>query len=564
MLQSIGYDSMDSFIDAVVPENILEKEKIDLGEEKTEEEALDELKLIAQENKVFKSFIGQGHYNTYTPKVILRNVFENPGWYTSYTPYQPEISQGRLEALINFQTMVSDLTGMDIANASLLDEATAAAEAMTLAKRVSKSKSDIFYVDENSFENTINVLKTRAKPLGIDVIVGPIEQAKDADCYGAFIQYPGSDGSIQDHSEIVDSIHGKKGIAVFASDLLALCLVKPPGEMGADIVVGSSQRFGVPLGCGGPHAAFMSVKEDLKRSLPGRIVGASVDSSGDLAYRLALQTREQHIRREKATSNICTAQALLAIMAGFYSLYHGKEGLIKIAQKVNNLTALLKENLSAKGLKSQNEDFFDTLVIETGSHTEAIHLRARDNGINLRLIDSTSIGISLDETTSMDDLEVLMKIFTDSNDQLKEIKSQSIPKNIIRKSSFLDHNIFNAFHTETEMLRYIRRLYDKDIALDRAMIPLGSCTMKLNATSEMIPVSWPEFSNIHPFAPIDQLSGYSKLVSEMEEMLALLTGYSGISLQPNAGSQGEYAGLLAIDAYHQNNNESSQKHMFNS
>ena len=564
MLQSIGYDSMDSFIDAVVPENILEKEKIDLGEEKTEEEALDELKLIAQENKVFKSFIGQGHYNTYTPKVILRNVFENPGWYTSYTPYQPEISQGRLEALINFQTMVSDLTGMDIANASLLDEATAAAEAMTLAKRVSKSKSDIFYVDENSFENTINVLKTRAKPLGIDVIVGPIEQAKDADCYGAFIQYPGSDGSIQDHSEIVDSIHGKKGIAVFASDLLALCLLKPPGEMGADIVVGSSQRFGVPLGCGGPHAAFMSVKEDLKRSLPGRIVGASVDSSGDLAYRLALQTREQHIRREKATSNICTAQALLAIMAGFYSLYHGKEGLIKIAQKVNNLTALLKENLSAKGLKSQNEDFFDTLVIETGSHTEAIHLRARDNGINLRLIDSTSIGISLDETTSMDDLEVLMKIFTDSNDQLKEIKSQSIPKNIIRKSSFLDHNIFNAFHTETEMLRYIRRLYDKDIALDRAMIPLGSCTMKLNATSEMIPVSWPEFSNIHPFAPIDQLSGYSKLVSEMEEMLALLTGYSGISLQPNAGSQGEYAGLLAIDAYHQNNNESSQKHMFNS
>ena len=555
MLQSIGYDSMDSFIDAVVPENILEKEKIDLGEEKTEEEALDELKLIAQENKVFKSFIGQGHYNTYTPKVILRNVFENPGWYTSYTPYQPEISQGRLEALINFQTMVSDLTGMDIANASLLDEATAAAEAMTLAKRVSKSKSDIFYVDENSFENTINVLKTRAKPLGIDVIVGPIEQAKDADCYGAFIQYPGSDGSIQDHSEIVDSIHEKKGIAVFASDLLALCLVKPPGEMGADIVVGSSQRFGVPLGCGGPHAAFMSVKEDLKRSLPGRIVGASVDSSGDLAYRLALQTREQHIRREKATSNICTAQALLAIMAGFYSLYHGKEGLIKIAQKVNNLTALLKENLSAKGLNSKNEDFFDTLVIETGSHTEAIHLRARDNGINLRLIDSTSIGISLDETTSMDDLEVLMKIFTDSNDQLKEIKSQSIPKNIIRKSSFLDHNIFNAFHTETEMLRYIRRLYDKDIALDRAMIPLGSCTMKLNATSEMIPVSWPEFSNIHPFAPIDQLSGYSKLVSEMEEMLALLTGYSGISLQPNAGSQGEYAGLLAIDAYHQNNNE---------
>ena len=408
MLQSIGYKSMDSFIDAVVPENILEKGKIDLGEEKTEEEALADLKLIAQENKVYKSLIGQGHYNTFTPKVILRNVFENPGWYTSYTPYQPEISQGRLEALINFQTMVSDLTGMDIANASLLDEATAAAEAMTLAKRVSKSKSDTFYVDENSFENTINVLKTRAKPLGIEIIIGPIEQAVNEDCYGVFLQYPGSDGLIQDYSGIVNSIHEKKGIAIFATDLLALCLIKPPGEMGADIVVGSSQRFGVPLGCGGPHAAFMSVKEDLKRSLPGRIVGASVDSSGDLAYRLALQTREQHIRREKATSNICTAQALLAIMAGFYSLYHGKEGLLQIAKKVNNLTNLLKVNLSANGFKSKNENFFDTLVLETDANTEAIHDRAVENGINLRKIDSTSIGISLDETTSIDDLETLM------------------------------------------------------------------------------------------------------------------------------------------------------------
>ena len=546
---------MDSFIDAVVPENILEKGKIDLGEEKTEEEALADLQLIAQENKVYKSLIGQGHYNTYTPKVILRNVFENPGWYTSYTPYQPEISQGRLEALINFQTMVSDLTGMDIANASLLDEATAAAEAMTLAKRVSKSKSDTFYVDENSFENTINVLKTRAKPLGIEIIIGPLEQAVNEDCYGVFVQYPGSDGLIQDYSGIVNSIHEKKGIAIFATDLLALCLIKPPGEMGADIVVGSSQRFGVPLGCGGPHAAFMSVKEDLKRSLPGRIVGASVDSSGDLAYRLALQTREQHIRREKATSNICTAQALLAIMAGFYSLYHGKEGLLQIAKKVNNLTNLLKGNLSAKGFKSKNENFFDTLVLETDANTEAIHDRAVENGINLRRIDSTSIGISLDETISIDDLETLIKVFSDSKDPIKETESVSIPEDIVRESDFLNHNIFNAFHTETEMLRYIRKLCDKDIALDRAMIPLGSCTMKLNATSEMIPVSWPEFSNIHPFAPKNQLAGYTKLVSDMEEMLSLLTGYSGISLQPNAGSQGEYAGLLAIDAYHQNNNE---------
>ena len=555
MLESIGYDSMDEFIKAVVPANILRKEEIDIGDQKTEEEALLELDKIAKQNKVFKSFIGQGHYNCYTPKVILRNIFENPGWYTSYTPYQPEISQGRLEALINFQTMVSDITAMDLANASLLDEATAAAEAMTLAKRVSKSKSNTFYVDENCFENTINVLKTRAKPLGIEIKIGSVEGAKTQECYGILIQYPGSDGLIKDHTDIVSSIKDQKGIAVFAADLLALCLIKPPGEMGADIVIGSSQRFGVPLGCGGPHAAYMAVKEDLKRSLPGRIVGASVDSSGDLSYRLALQTREQHIRREKATSNICTAQALLAIMAGFYSLYHGKEGLIQIAEKVNSLTCILKENITQLGYEVENDNFFDTLVINTNSDTSAIHSRALENEINLRIIDSNSLGVSLDETSSIDDIEILLKIFSNSTVEIKDEKVASIPADLIRKSSFLDHNIFNEFHTETEMLRYIRRLSDKDIALDRAMIPLGSCTMKLNATSEMIPVSWPEFSNIHPFAPKDQLVGYQKLVDEMEEMLALLTGYTGISLQPNAGSQGEYAGLLAIDAYHKNNNE---------
>ena len=555
MLESIGYDSMDEFIKAVVPANILRKEEIDIGDQKTEEEALLELDKIAKQNKVFKSFIGQGHYNCYTPKVILRNIFENPGWYTSYTPYQPEISQGRLEALINFQTMVSDITAMDLANASLLDEATAAAEAMTLAKRVSKSKSNTFYVDENCFENTINVLKTRAKPLGIEIKIGSVEGAKTQECYGILIQYPGSDGLIKDHTDIVSYIKDQKGIAVFAADLLALCLIKPPGEMGADIVVGSSQRFGVPLGCGGPHAAYMAVKEDLKRSLPGRIVGASVDSSGDLSYRLALQTREQHIRREKATSNICTAQALLAIMAGFYSLYHGKEGLIQIAEKVNSLTCILKENITQLGYEVENDNFFDTLVIHSNSDTSAIHSRALENEINLRIIDSNSLGLSLDETSSIDDIEILLKIFSNSTVEIKDEKVASIPADLIRKSSFLDHNIFNEFHTETEMLRYIRRLSDKDIALDRAMIPLGSCTMKLNATSEMIPVSWPEFSNIHPFAPKDQLVGYQKLVDEMEEMLALLTGYTGISLQPNAGSQGEYAGLLAIDAYHKNNNE---------
>ena len=555
MLKSIGYTGMDEFIEAVIPSNILEKKNISIGEQRTEEEVLEELRNIATKNKVYKSFIGQGHYNTHTPKVILRNVFENPGWYTSYTPYQPEISQGRLEALINFQTMVTDLTGMQLSNASLLDEATAAAEAMTLAKRASKSKSEIFYVDENAFQNTINILQTRADPLGIQIKIGPVEQASNEECFGVFIQNPGSDGRIRDYSKLVDLIHSNQGIAVFGTDLLALTLIKPPGEMGADIVIGSSQRFGVPLGCGGPHAAFMSVKDEFKRSLPGRIVGASVDSSGDLAYRLALQTREQHIRREKATSNICTAQALLAIMAGFYAVYHGKEGLLAIANKINSLASSLRKNLDQLGFESINDHFFDTLVIKTKGKTESIHKRALDNQINLRRIDSESVGLSLDETSSFDDLNKLLEIFTGSEVNAEISESTAIPDALKRKTSFLDHAIFNQFHTETELLRYIRKLSDKDIALDRAMIPLGSCTMKLNATSEMVPVSWPEFSNIHPFAPKDQLAGYEQLIAEMEDMLAILTGYSAISLQPNAGSQGEYAGLLAIDAFHKNNND---------
>ena len=555
MLKSIGYTGMDEFIEAVIPSNILDKKNISIGEQRTEEEVLEELRNIATKNKVYKSFIGQGHYNTHTPKVILRNVFENPGWYTSYTPYQPEISQGRLEALINFQTMVTDLTGMQLSNASLLDEATAAAEAMTLAKRASKSKSEIFYVDENAFQNTINILQTRADPLGIQIKIGPVEQASKEECFGVYIQNPGSDGRIRDYSKLVDLIHSIQGIAVFGTDLLALTLIKPPGEMGADIVIGSSQRFGVPLGCGGPHAAFMSVKDEFKRSLPGRIVGASVDSSGDLAYRLALQTREQHIRREKATSNICTAQALLAIMAGFYAVYHGKEGLLAIANKINSLASSLRKNLDQLGFESINDHFFDTLVIKTKGKTESIHKRALDNQINLRRIDSESVGLSLDETTSFDDLNKLLEIFAGSEVNAEISESTAIPDALRRKSSFLDHAIFNQFHTETELLRYIRKLSDKDIALDRAMIPLGSCTMKLNATSEMIPVSWPEFSNIHPFAPKDQLAGYEQLITEMEDMLAILTGYSAISLQPNAGSQGEYAGLLAIDAFHKNNND---------
>ena len=437
MLKSIGYTGMDEFIEAVIPSNILEKKNISIGEQRTEEEVLEELRNIATKNKVYKSFIGQGHYNTHTPKVILRNVFENPGWYTSYTPYQPEISQGRLEALINFQTMVTDLTGMQLSNASLLDEATAAAEAMTLAKRASKSKSEIFYVDENAFQNTINILQTRADPLGIQIKIGPVEQSSKEECFGVYIQNPGSDGRIRDYSKLVDLIHSNQGIAVFGTDLLALTLIKPPGEMGADIVIGSSQRFGVPLGCGGPHAAFMSVKDEFKRSLPGRIVGASVDSSGDLAYRLALQTREQHIRREKATSNICTAQALLAIMAGFYAVYHGKEGLLAIANKINSLASSLRKNLDKLGFESINDHFFDTLVIKTKGKTESIHKRALDNQINLRRIDSESVGLSLDETSSFDDLNKLLEIFAGSEVNAEISESTAIPDALKESLVFL-------------------------------------------------------------------------------------------------------------------------------
>jgi len=555
MLGEIGYDSMSAFIDSVVPSTILKRNKVDIGEERSEQDVLDELKTIASKNKVLKSYIGQGHYNNFTPKVILRNVFENPGWYTSYTPYQPEISQGRLEALINFQTMVSDLTGMDLSNASLLDEATAAAEAMTLAKRSAKSKSNVFFVDENSFENTINVLKTRAEPLGIDLVISNPRDISNHEIFGAYLQYPGSNGKINDFTDCIKSCHEQSALAVLGTDLLALTILKPPGEMGADIVVGSSQRFGVPLGCGGPHAAFMAVSDKLKRSMPGRIVGASVDSNGDIAYRLALQTREQHIRREKATSNICTAQALLAIMAGFYAVYHGKDGLIEIADKVHKLTCILKLNLMKHGFNCVEENFFDTLVVETKDHTKAIHERSVKNNINLRIINDELIGISLDEASSIEDIKVIFEVFVDKQIELDLNYESSIPKNLRRISSFLDHDVFRRYKTETELLRYIRKLSDKDIALDRAMIPLGSCTMKLNATSEMIPVSWPEFSNIHPFAPKDQLKGYSELIDDMEKMLADLTGYSKISLQPNAGSQGEYAGLLAIDAFHKKNLE---------
>ena len=550
ILNDLGYSTFEAFITDVVPKDILNNSPLKLEEGISEEKALQELKLIASKNTLHHSFIGQGYYNTLTPTVILRNVFENPGWYTSYTPYQPEISQGRLEALINFQTMVSDLTGLDISNASLLDEATAAAEAMTLAKRVSKSKSNSFFVDELCFPQTIKVIQTRAKPLDINIIVGPSTACKKEDYFGAIFQYPNSEGNINSFSEEIKYSKEKNAVVILATDLLALCLLKPPGELEADIAIGSSQRFGVPMGYGGPHAAFMSVKEEFKRFLPGRLVGASVDQKGKVAYRLALQTREQHIRREKATSNICTAQALLAIMAGFYAVYHGPENLRAIAKEVNDRTVKLAQLLEAKNYSLKSEQFFDTLVIDSGSETDSLLEAASDKGINLRKINADLIGISLDESVDDEVFKNILSIFSIKSPEKTKAVMTSIPEDLVRTSNYLQHPVFNKYHSETEMLRYIKKLYEKDIALDRAMIPLGSCTMKLNATSEMLPVSWPEFSSIHPFAPESQVLGYKKLIKELEQQLATITGYSEISLQPNAGSQGEYAGLLAIAAFH--------------
>ena len=550
MLKDIGFLKMDDFIQSIVPENIYSPESLSVSSELSEEEALRYIEEISKKNKVYKTYIGQGFYNSVTPAPILRNIFENPGWYTSYTPYQPEIAQGRLEALINYQTMICDLTGMEIANASLLDEPTAAAEAMMLAKRLSKSKANLFIVDEQCLPQTINVLETRAKPLGIEIKIGDPQKMQDEEYFAALVQYPGVDGVIRDFSDLVASSHKNEALVIFAADILALTLIKPPGEFGADIVIGSSQRFGVPIGFGGPHAAFMATKESYKRSLPGRIVGASIDSHGNIAYRLALQTREQHIRREKATSNICTAQALLAIMAGFYAVYHGPEGLKAIGQRVNDFSRLLMLALTKNEINLKSSTFFDTLVILSGEKTQGYIEKALDKKINLRLIDDSSIGISIDESVSFEDLKEIVSIFCDEDISALNNLSASIPKNLIRTSDYLTHSVFNDYQTETELMRYIRRLFNKDIALDTAMIPLGSCTMKLNSASEMMPVSWPEFSSIHPLVPANQIDGYIELTDELESMLIAITGYKGVSLQPNAGSQGEFAGLLAINAYH--------------
>lgn len=565
MLKSLGYNTMDDFIGAVVPDNIRSENTLALGEATTERQALTELRAIANQNQVLKNYIGQGYYNCITPNVILRNVLENPAWYTAYTPYQPEISQGRLEALLNFQTMITDLTGMDLASASLLDEATAAAEAMTLCQRMSKSKGKVFFVDQHCLPQTIEVVETRAEPMGFEVVVGDPTNIGDHDCFGVLLQYPGVDGAIRDFSAVVEAAHQQKALVVMAADILSLVLLKNPAELGADVAIGCTQRFGVPLGFGGPHAAYMATRDSFKRSLPGRLVGISLDSRGQPAYRLALQTREQHIRREKATSNICTAQVLLAVMASMYAVYHGPDGLKRIAERVHCLTAILATGLEQLGCKPVNDSFFDTLTITTGDKTSAIHQQAVEQGINLRVVDGSHVGISLDETTDSSDIESLWSLFEtnsfNSNTSLTvaDIESATttgIPGNFLRTGEVLSHSVFNLYHSETEMLRYLRKLSDKDIALDRAMIPLGSCTMKLNATAEMLPVTWPEFSNIHPFAPKAQTVGYVEMIEQVESMLCAATGYDSVSLQPNAGSQGEYAGLLAIRAYHESRGDS--------
>ena len=524
-------------------------------------DALQALEQIAGKNRVCKSYIGQGYYNTHTPGVIQRNILENPAWYTAYTPYQAEISQGRLQALLNYQTMVSDLTGMDIANASLLDEGSAAAEAMLLCMRMSKSKSQKFFVDSNCFPQTLEVLKTRAEPLDIELVSGKPDEVLNEEYFGMLIQYPGADGSVEDHGDLIVSAHEQKTVVCMAADLLGLLLLKSPGAMGADVVIGSTQRFGVPLGYGGPHAAYIATREQFKRSLPGRLIGVSQDSRGNAALRLALQTREQHIRREKATSNICTAQVLLAVMAGMYAVYHGPEGLKKIAQRVHTLTAILAAGLHYCGIEISNKKFFDTLTLKTGEDTQAIHEAAREQGINLRVIDDGSLGISLDECTSREDVQALWSLFSDEAVDFAEAEAEAsagIDEALLRDDEILDHEVFNTYHSETELLRYMRKLADMDIALDRAMIPLGSCTMKLNATSEMLPVTWPEFAGIHPFAPAEQTAGYQQMISELEDMLCKITGYAAVSLQPNAGSQGEYAGLLAIRAWHRSRGDNQR------
>ena len=558
MLKVVGAPSLDALMRETVPASIRQAKPLAIGKGLSEVEALAELRRIAGKNTVFTSLIGQGYYGTVTPAVILRNILENPAWYTAYTPYQPEISQGRLEAILNFQTMIADLTGLDIANASLLDEATAAAEAMAVAQRACKADRKAFFVDADVHPQTLAVLKTRAEPLGWKLVIGdPDRDLKAETVFGAIFQYPGSSGAIRDPRKAIAAVKAAGGIAVVAADLLGLALLTPPGELGADIAIGSAQRFGVPMGYGGPHAAYMACKDALKRSVPGRLVGVSIDSRGNRAYRLTLQTREQHIRREKATSNICTAQVLLAVMASMYAVYHGPEGLTHIAREIHAKTAVLADGLVELGFKPASKTFFDTITVEVGDQRAAILRRAKAKKINLRLAGKTALGISLDETTTPALVETLWGVFGGALTYAAIAKKagDALPKDLKRATSFLDHPVFHRFRSETEILRYMRKLADRDLALDRAMIPLGSCTMKLNATTEMIPVTWPEFGALHPFAPTDQAKGYKELFENLQAWLCEITGYDAVSLQPNSGAQGEYAGLLAIRGYHRSRGE---------
>ena len=561
MLKELGFKNLDELIKKTVPEKILLKEDLEIGEPHSEYEALRKLKEISKKNKINSNFIGMGYYGTFTPHVILRNILENPGWYTSYTPYQPEVAQGRLEMLLNFQQMIIDFTGMDIANASLLDEGTAASEAVGLSYRVSKNDSNKVFVSKDCHPQTIDVIKTRAEPMGLEVIVGDEYNDITEEIVCGIIQYPGTLGDIKDPSEAISKIHKNNGKAVLICDLLALAKLKTPAELGADIAVGSSQRFGIPMGYGGPHAAFFATKDEYKRSMPGRIIGVSVDRHGNKAYRLALQTREQHIRRDKATSNICTAQALLAIVSAAYAIYHGPDGIEKIANNTSQLAKNFADKLKNSGYELYSEHFFDTVTIKTLDKTEGIYKNALRENINIRKVNSEMLAVSFDEKKNVYRANQLLKVFNCSETIKEEMNENltNIPKNILRTSKFLQHKVFNSYHSETDMLRYLKRLEDSDIALNRSMIALGSCTMKLNAVAEMIPVTWREFSEPHPFAPLEQMEGYRTLFTDLKNWLRSITGFSGVSLQPNAGAQGEFAGLMVIRKFHEKNGDTNRK-----
>ena len=562
MLKAVGYSSLEDLMENTVPEKILLKNELKISDSLSENDALKKLKSISKQNKIFRNFIGMGYYNSFTPNVILRNILENPGWYTSYTPYQPEVAQGRLEMLLNFQQLIIDLTGMDIANASLLDEATAAAEAVGLSQRLDKNDSKKIFVSSSCNPQTIDLIKTRTEPFGLELIIGNEKEDLtniNENIICGVLAYPGTLGDIQDPSESISQIHKKNGKAILICDLLALTRLKTPAELGADIAVGSAQRFGIPMGYGGPHAAFFATKEEFKRSMPGRIIGVSVDRHGKKAYRLSLQTREQHIRRDKATSNICTAQALLAIISAAFAIYHGPKGILKIANRTSTLAKLFAEEIKSE-FEILSENFFDTVTIKTKNKTEAIFKKALDENINLRKVDNETLSVAFDEAKKLDDVNILFKIFgiKKTLDQNSKVDLTNLPTNLLRTSKYLTHPVFNKYHSETEMLRYLKKLEDCDIALNRSMIALGSCTMKLNAAAELIPITWKEFSLPHPFVPTNQMGGYKILFNDLINDLKEITGFDAVSLQPNSGAQGEYAGLMTIRKFHKSNNQANR------